>query len=119
MPEPHNASRAQQIRIYLRHHNDPEGKFTPKEVSCQDYTDSKGRQQKGCGGTVWRYLTYPNMKAMRFDGPPIVVEGTTVQIGDGGVVAKVETTNVHYASCGARHQEPPTTDFRTASAGGI
>lgn len=119
MPGPHNTSRAQQIRIILRHHNDPEGKFTPKELVCQDYEDGKGKLQKGCGASVWRYKTFPNQKSMRFDGPPIVVPDTTVQMGDGSVVAKVETTNVHYGTCAARRQDPPVKDFRTAAAGGI
>lgn len=119
MAGPHNASRAQTIRIYLRHHNDPDGKFIPREVTCQDFTDRKGIEQKGCGATVQRFLTFPNQKAMRFDGPPVVVEGTTVQLGDGGVVAEVRTDNVHYATCGARKPERPSTDFRTQAAGGI
>lgn len=121
MPGPHDGRRAQTIRIYLRHHKDPDGKFQPREVTCQDYTDRQGVTQKGCGATVWRYLTYPNAKAMRFDGPPIVVPDTEVHIGDGGIVAKVETANVHYSTCGARKpQTPPTApDFRSQAAGGV
>jgi hypothetical protein len=116
----HSGARAQTIRIYLRHHNDPEGKFTPRELTCQDYTDGKGVEQKGCGGTVWRYLTYPNQKAMRFDGPPIVVEGTEVNIGDGGIVASVQTSNVHYSTCTAKRKPEaaaPGFDRLTAAEG--
>lgn len=119
MPGPHNASRAQTIRIYLRHHNDPEGKFTPRELTCQDYKDGKGVEHKGCGGTVWRYLTYPNQKAMRFDGQPIVVDGSEVNMGDGSIVASVRTENVHYATCTARREQPALSDFRSQASGGV
>lgn len=114
-PGPHDGRRAQQIRIYIRHHNDPEGKFKPQQATCE--TDAeKGRV--GCGGTVWFYRTYPNQKRMPFDGPPVVVEGTTAQMPDGGVVAKVETHNVHFATCPKRERPAPqpTTGFRDGRA---
>lgn len=119
MPGPHDGRRAQTIRIYLKHHNDPDGKFQPREVSCQDYTDSKGVEQKGCGATVWRYLTFPNQKAMRFDGPPQIVPGSEVGIGDGGIVASVVTTNVHYSTCAAKKkpEAPPPFDRLAAAEG--
>jgi hypothetical protein len=119
MPRPHDGRRAQTIRIYVRHHNDPAGKFTPREVECQDYEDGKGVQHKGCGARVQRFLTYPNQKAMRFDGPPAIVEGSQVTMGDGGIVVEVTTQNVHYATCAAKKAEEPqgSMDFRPAAGG--
>jgi hypothetical protein len=96
MATPHGGQRAQRIRIYLRHHNDPEGKFQPKEARCESDAD-KGRT--GCGATIWFYITFPNQKRMPFDGPPKVVENSEVSIGDGGIVAQVSTENVHFATC--------------------
>lgn len=111
----HDGGRAQTIRIYLRHHNDPDGRFTPTQGSCE--TDAeKGRV--GCGGALTFYRTYPNQKRMPFDGPPDVVPGTEANIGDGGIVAVVYTKNVHFATCPKRQQpaERPTTGFRDGRA---
>jgi hypothetical protein len=115
---PHDASRAQTIRIVLRHAKGDDT-FMPRELTCQDYEDGKGVQHKGCGGTVWRYKTYPNRKSMRFDGPPVVIEGSQAWVGD-LFVASVETKNVHYSTCPAKKAESarPTTGFG-APAGGV
>lgn len=106
----------QTIRIYLRHHNDPEGKFTPVTRTCQDNAE---RGIKGCGMTITRYMTYPNQKGMYFDSAPKQV-GEPVMMGDGAVIAVVQTDNVHFATCPARKPAAagPTTDFRQAQAGG-
>jgi hypothetical protein len=44
---------------------------------------------------------------MRFDGPPIVIEGSEVSIGDGGIVASVLNKNVHYTTCTAKKKPEP------------
>lgn len=105
----------QAIRIYLRHHNDPDGKYKPKQGSCQDWEDRKGHIVKGCGGTTWRYVTYPNEKGMRFDGPPDVVPNSEVNL-NGAIVAEVYTDNVHFATCTARKRITPV-DGKAAAAG--
>jgi hypothetical protein len=103
------------IQIFLRHHVDPEGKFTPRLVTCSDYTPpGTSHVQKGCGGSVWRYLTYPREKAMRFDGPPVVVQQFPVR-QDGAVIALVSTDNVHYSTCPAKH--PAGNDSKQAASG--
>lgn len=96
MPGPHGGQRAQTIRIYLRHHNDPEGKFTPKPATCE--TDEE-KHRKGCGASIVFYITYPNQKRIPFDGAPRVVEGSEAVFGDGAVVGAVYTDNVHFATC--------------------
>lgn len=114
-PGPHDGRRAQQIRVYLRHHNDPEGRFTPQPGTCE--TDPE-KHRVGCGGAIVFYRTYPNEKRMPFDGPPVVVEGTEVNIGNGGIVAKVYTENVHFATCPKRPRpaDRPTSGFRDGRA---
>lgn len=103
----HDGSRAQTIRIYLKHHNDPEKKFQPRERVCSDYEDPRTKQlQKGCGATLQRFVTYPNGKGMLFDSAPKVVEGTEVNMGDGGIVANVYTDNVHFGTCPMRTRKP-------------
>lgn len=96
MQNPHGGQRAQSIRIYLRHHNDPEGRFTPKTASCET-DEEKGRT--GCGASITFYITYPNQKRMPFDGPPQVVSGSEAVLSDGGVVAAVSNANVHFSTC--------------------
>lgn len=95
MATPHTGQRAQTIRIYVRHHNDPEGRFTPQDAICET-NEEKGRT--GCGAALRFYLTYPNEKRMPFDGEPLIV-GDAVQLGNGGVVASVENRNVHFSTC--------------------
>lgn len=114
-PGTHDGGRARTIRIYLRHHNDPDGKFTPMPSTCETDTE-KGRV--GCGGSIVFYRTYPNQKRMPFDGPPEVVPGTEVNIGDGGIVAFVFTKNVHFSTCPKRERPAPrpTTGFRDGRA---
>lgn len=115
---PHGGQRAQAIKIYLRHHNDPEKKFQPTQAVCET-DEAKGRV--GCGGSIFFYITYPNQKRMPFDGPPVVVDGSEVQMGDGGVVAQVYTDNVHFATCPAKKKAEPVTsgfvDARSRAAG--
>lgn len=108
----------QQIQIYLKHHNDPDGRFSPKTKSCADF-DRKGVVQKGCGGPVTRYVTYPKEKGMYFDGPPEVAEQFPIR-QDGAVIALVYTDNVHFATCpmrpkAAKPAEP--VDHRALAAG--
>lgn len=88
------------IRIYLRHHT--KKGLHPTARTCRDWTDRTGTVHRGCGFPVVRYATYPNQKTMLFNGPPRVVDGTTVALGDGGIVARVYTDNVHFATCSAR-----------------
>ncbi len=108
----------QTIRIYWKHHNDPEGKFQPKSGSCQDWTDPRGTLHKGCGGAVIRYVTYPNEKGIRFDAVPDVV-GDLVVLTNGAVIATVKTDQVHFATCPQqRRKDPPVRDFKAATAGG-
>jgi hypothetical protein len=109
----HDGRRAQKIRIYIRHHNDPDGKFAPQQATCE--TDPE-KHRVGCGGTIWFYRTYPNEKRMPFDGPPTVVDST--QMLDGSVIATVETHNVHFATCPKRERPAPrpTTGFRDGRA---
>lgn len=99
------AGAAQTVRVYLRHHTNDQ--LAPRETSCQDYDDPRRGQQKGCGATVIRYSTYPRQKGMRFDGAVKVVEGSEVNMGDGGIVASVYTDNIHIASCTARPRPVP------------
>jgi hypothetical protein len=117
MAEPHDGRRAQTIRIYLKHHNDPEGKFQPRERVCSDYEDPRraGVVHKGCGATLQRFVTYPNQRGMLFDSPPHVVAGTEVQMGDGGIVANVTTENVHFGTCPMRQRG--AADGKQAAAG--
>lgn len=96
MQNPHGGQRAQSIRIYLRHHNDPEGRFTPKTASCET-DEEKGRT--GCGGQIKFYITFPNQRRMPFDGEARVVPGTEVNMGDGAIVANVWSDNVHFSTC--------------------
>lgn len=105
------------IQIFLRHHNDP--KFAPQTKQCSDYEDRKGNQQKGCGATVIRFVTYPNEKGMYFDGDPIVVQQFPVR-QDGAVIAVVSNENVHFATCTAKKQPRPTVPFdgKAAAQGG-
>lgn len=102
------ADARQTIRIYLKHHTNPT--LAPRAVTCQDYENPRSHAtEKGCGGSVLRYATYPRGKGMRFDGPPVVVEGSETNMGDGGIVAEVYTDNVHFATCPARQRKEPTT----------
>jgi hypothetical protein len=87
--------RPQTVRIYLRHHNDPEGRFTPKDATCE--TDEE-KHRTGCGASIRFYLTYPNQKRMPFDGEPVLA-GEPVVLGDGGVVASVFNDKVHFSTC--------------------
>lgn len=103
----------QTVRIYLKHHTNEA--LAPRSVTCQDYPSKKGIE-KGCGGTVLRYATFPNQKGMRFDSAPVVVEGSETNMGDGSIVASVYTDNVHFATCPARHRAPVTTDVPDAKA---
>lgn len=118
--KPHDGSRTQKIRVYLRHHTKPE--FNPEESSCQ--TDVE-KHRVGCGARIIFYRTYPNEKRMPFDGPPVVVDATEVGTGDGGIVAYVLTDNVHFATCphlAHRRAQPSATsaagpDFKQAAGG--
>lgn len=107
---------AQRIQIFLKHYADPEGRFTPRTRTCEDYETPTG-VRKGCGATITRYMTYPREKGMYFDGDPVVIERFPVR-EDGAVIALVDTANVHFATCKARKVQPPTRDFRAAAAGG-
>lgn len=109
------------IKIFLKHHNDPEGRYAPQSATCQDAPE---KHRVGCGGSMVFYKTYPNEARMPFDSAPIVVQQFPVR-GDGAVIAIVETTNVHFATCPARKAERekqrPTTGFADAkmrAAGG-
>lgn len=95
MGVPPTGRRPQTVRIYLRHHNDPEGKFTPKEATCE--TDEE-KHRTGCGGSIKFFITYPNQKRMPFDGEPVLA-GEPVVLGDGAVVASVFNQNVHFSTC--------------------
>lgn len=113
----HDGSRAQTIRIYLKHHNDPDKLFQPRERVCSDYEDPRTHQtQRGCGATLQRYVTYPNRKGMLFDGPPVIVDGSEVAMGDGAIVANAYTTNVHFGTCPMRTRNP-VPDARQRAAG--
>lgn len=109
----------QTIRIYLKHHTNQN--LAPRQVTCQDYENPRTKAtEKGCGGLVIRYATYPRGKGMRFDSAPEVVEGTDTNMGDGSIVASVYTENCHFATCPARKREPVAagfTDARRDSAG--
>lgn len=105
------------IRIYLKHHNDPSGKYQPRTRVCETNTE---RGFVGCGQTVHRYVTYPNEKGMLLDGPPIVVQETA--LGNGAIIAEIKTDNVHFATCPARARKPrpeatPAADDKTRAAG--
>lgn len=116
MAQPHDGRRAQTIRIYLKHLNDPEGKFQPRERVCSDYEDPRTHvTHRGCGATLQRFVTYPNAKGMLFDSAPHIVEGTQAHIGDGGIVANVTTENVHFGTCPMRQRG--TADGKQAAAG--
>lgn len=104
VPRPHDARRAQTIRIYLKHHNDPDNKFQPREKVCSDYTDGKNVTHRGCGATTLRYVTYPNEKGMMFDSEPRIVEGSEAHTGNGGIVAAVYVENVHFGTCPMRNR---------------
>lgn len=118
MSAPHDGRRAQTIRIYLKHHNDPDGKFQPRDRVCSDYEDPRraGVINKGCGATLRRFVTFPNEKGMLFDSEPVVVEGSEVSVGNGGIVASVYTANVHFGSCPMRQRG--VSDGKAAAAGG-
>lgn len=105
----------QAIWIVLRDHNDPDGRYQVKEQTCQDWTDARGHEHKGCGGTVWRYVTHPGGKAMRFDGPLDIVPGSEDRLGS-QIIALVYTENVHWATCTARVRRAPV-DGKAAAAG--
>lgn len=107
---------ANTIQIFLKHHNDPDGKYTPKQKTCSDYEDGKGHLHKGCGGTVFRYVTYPRERGMYFDSAPIIVQQFPPR-SDGAVIALVSNENVHHATCPAKKQTRETSaDFKTAAA---
>lgn len=95
MVDSSSTRRPQTVRIYLRHHNDPEGKFTPKDATCE--TDEE-KHRTGCGAALRFFITYPNQKRMPFDGEPVLA-AEPVMMGDGGVVASVFNTNVHFGTC--------------------
>lgn len=107
-----NRRPANTIEIFLKHHNDPDGRFAPKVKTCQDY-EAPGRPVlPGCGGSIVGYKTYPREKSMYFDGPPVVVQQYPAR-QDGAVIALVRTDNVHWATCPARH---PRTDVPSTAA---
>lgn len=109
----------QTIRIYLKHHTNPS--LAPRSVTCQDYENPRTKAtEKGCGGSVVRFATYPRGKGMRFDSAPEVVEGSETNMGDGSIVASVYTDNVHFSTCPVRKRKEPeaaTTDSRQYAAG--
>lgn len=113
---PARPGKIQTVRIFLKHHNDPSGKYAPKMRTCE--TDPE-RGLVGCGGSIIRYTTFPKEKGMYFDGPPVVVQQFPVR-QDGAVIAEVETGNVHFATCPKRKGAPtalPSTDGQQRSAG--
>ena len=107
----------QRIQIYLKHFRDPEHRYQPRDVVCNRGVKDT---EPGCGQTCRRFVTYPREKGMYFDGDPIVVEQFPVR-QDGAVIALVETTNVHFATCPARKRPAPPVvgvDGKMAATGG-
>lgn len=111
--EGETARPANTIQIYLKHHNDPEGRFAVKHKTCQDYETPGGQVLLGCGGSIVGYKTYPREKSMYFDGDPIVVQQFPPR-QDGAVIAVVRNDNVHWATCPARNTPR---DSKLAAAG--
>lgn len=99
--KPDGVGNRQAIRIVLRHHNDPDGKYLPQSARCETDTE---KHRVGCGAGIVFYRTYPNDKRMPFDGAPDVVPNTEATLGDGAVVAWVFTENTHFATCPVRKQ---------------
>lgn len=108
---------ANTIQIFLKHHKDPDGKYAMQTKTCSNYTDAKDHVHPGCGGTVFRFVTYPRERGMYFDGMPIVVQQFPPR-QDGAVIAIVSNENVHHATCPAKKKPAPAVpDFRTAASG--
>lgn len=103
------------IQIYLKHFNDPDGRFQPRTNVCKS-DEAAGRV--GCGQTIQRFVTYPREKGMYFDGPPVIIEQFPVR-QDGAVIAVVATDNVHFATCPVRKDAAKVErDGKLAGVGG-